>query len=330
MLERIKNFIKEEWKILLLLIGVYFVFTYQFPYVVYTPGGAINMSERIEGKNLNSEDGSINMTYVSMIKGTIPYLALAQIVPDWDVVKSDNITYDDTDFDETVEIDKIYMQEAISNAENVAYQNASIDYKKTKTHNVVTYVNEDAKTNLKYGDEILSIDGQEYEGLSEFQKYISSKSVGDKVRIEYLRDDKKHIDEVTLIKLDKTTKVGISIVTIYDYDTPYNISVKTKSSESGPSGGLMTALAIYNSITEHDITKGRTIMGTGTISLDGKVGEIGGVKYKLLGAEREGADVFLCPKENYEEAKKVKEENDIDIEIYGVETFKEAIDYLNK
>ena len=67
-------------------------------------------------------------------------------------------------------------------------------------------------------------------------------------------------------------------------------------------------MEIYNQITDNDITNGLKIMGTGTISKDGKVGEIGGVKYKLLGAVKNKADVFICPKENYEEAKKVRDE----------------------
>ena len=43
----------------------------------------------------------------------------------------------------------------------------------------------------------------------------------------------------------------------------------------------MTALAIYNYLTEEDITHGKTIVGTGTIDINGNVGLIGGVKYKL-------------------------------------------------
>lgn len=106
------------------------------------------------------------------------------------------------------------------------------------------------------------------------------------------------------------------------------MDVAFKSSESGPSGGLMTALAIYNSLVEEDITKGRYIIGTGTIDKDGNVGEIGGVKYKIIGAVKKDADIFLCPVENLEEALEVKKENDLNIEIKGVKTLEEAINYL--
>ena len=72
-----------------------------------------------------------------------------------------------------------------------------------------------------------------------------------------------------------------------------NIKVKTKSSESGASGGFMTALAIYNALTSDDITKGKIIAGTGTIDSEGNVGVIGGVKYKLSGAVKNHADIML-------------------------------------
>ena len=90
----------------------------------------------------------------------------------------------------------------------------------------------------------------------------------------------------------------------------------------------MLSLAIYNAITKEDITKGKTIVGTGTIDINGNVGKIDGVKYKILGANKNKADLFICPKENYEEAIKIKEEHNLDLKIVSVSTFDEAINYL--
>lgn len=92
----------------------------------------------------------------------------------------------------------------------------------------------------------------------------------------------------------------------------------------------MLSLAIYNAISDEDITKGRTVVGTGTIDILGNVGEIDGVKYKLLGANNNDAEIFLCPMENYEEALEVKEEFNLNIDIHGVATFDEALEYLLK
>ena len=91
----------------------------------------------------------------------------------------------------------------------------------------------------------------------------------------------------------------------------------------------MTSLAIYDALIDEDLTNGLTISGTGTIDIDGNVGSIGGVKYKLKGAINNKADIFFVPNgENYDEAIKIAEEKKYDIKIIGVSTLKEAITYL--
>ena len=60
------------------------------------------------------------------------------------------------------------------------------------------------------------------------------------------------------------------------------------------------------------------------------VGEIGGVKYKLMGAVSSKADIFFVPKENYKEALDTKNKYKYDIEIVEVGTLEEAIKYLKE
>ena len=91
----------------------------------------------------------------------------------------------------------------------------------------------------------------------------------------------------------------------------------------------MLSLAIYNSLIDEDITKGKKVVGTGTIDINGNVGKIDGVKYKILGAVKNKANLFICPKENYDEVIRVKKNHNLDIKIISVETFDEAIEYLN-
>ena len=90
----------------------------------------------------------------------------------------------------------------------------------------------------------------------------------------------------------------------------------------------MLALEIYNQLIEEDITKGIKIAGTGTIDSDGNVGSIGGVKYKVAGADSDDAKIFFVPIENYEEAIKTKKEKKLDIEVVKVGTLVDAINYL--
>ena len=70
----------------------------------------------------------------------------------------------------------------------------------------------------------------------------------------------------------------------------------------GPSAGLMFTLGAITRVTPEDETNGVTIAGTGTMEKDGKVGPIGGVRLKLLGARRDGAKWFLVPASDCAEA----------------------------
>ncbi|MDF7664201.1 Lon protease [Bifidobacterium sp. ESL0763] len=69
----------------------------------------------------------------------------------------------------------------------------------------------------------------------------------------------------------------------------------------GPSAGMMYALGVIDKLTPADETGGRVIAGTGTISKSGKVGQIGSIRLKMLGARRDGATWFLAPASNCDE-----------------------------
>ena len=133
------------------------------------------------------------------------------------------------------------------------------------------------------------------------------------------------------MKQNKEDKLlGVMIVTNYIYETEEDLDIFFKNGEGGSSGGLILSLGIYSKITGIDLLKGRNIAGTGTIDILGNVGEIDGIKYKIAGAVRKKMDVILVSPYNYEEAKQVIEENNYDIELVEVKTFKDAVEYLTK
>ena len=117
-------------------------------------------------------------------------------------------------------------------------------------------------------------------------------------------------------------------MTDFELDTSDEVKLKFKKSESGSSGGLMMALSIYSAISESDILKGRNIAGTGTIDINGNVGEISGVKYKIMGAAKNDIDIVFVPSANYKEAIKTKKDNNYKLDIVSVDTFLDAINYL--
>jgi PDZ domain-containing protein len=110
----------------------------------------------------------------------------------------------------------------------------------------------------------------------------------------------------------------------FDYTLPFPVRIVPQKIVGGPSAGLMFALTVYDLVSPGDLTGGRKIAGTGTISLDGTVGPIGGVERKVVAAELAGAEYFLSPPENYAAALAAAR----DIQVVRVATAEEAIAFL--
>ena len=328
--EKGKSFIKENYKSLIVLIIIFMVFTIELPYSIYTPGGAVNLNDRVEISNKEKVEGSFNMAYVSMVKGTIPFLLLSKVFPDWDIVKKENITAEGESMDELMLRERLYLQESIDTAIINAYKQAGKEINIKSVINNVSYISEESKTDLKIGDQIISVNGTNISSILELKEIVEKLEENEKVNLKIKRKDKEREAYATTYKIEGITKIGISFVTTYDYETAPSVRIKSKSTEAGSSGGLMMSLTVYNGITNTDITKGKKIVGTGTIDIDGNVGEIGGVKYKLIGAVKNKADVFICPGENYAEALEVAKEKDYDIKIISVSTFEEALKKLKE
>lgn len=325
----IKNYLKENYLSLIFLILFACFCFYDTGYSIYKPGGTINSSERVSGDNIYESKGTFNMAYVGYMKAKLPYYLLAKLIPSWELVKNDNLTISDNEtLNDMIIRDHLEYQNAISNATKVAFDYAKIDYQITKTTSYVYYKNPSSKSNIKVGDKLISYDNLKITTLSELKKYINTKRAGDTIHIKYLEDEQEKEENTEIYEEQNSKFIGLAFININDYSSKYNIKIKSKESESGPSGGLITALAIYDSIIKEDITKGKKIVGTGTISEDGKVGEIGSISYKIASATKAKADIFLCPKENYEEAKEYAKKHNLKIKIKAVSTFEEAINYL--
>jgi PDZ domain-containing protein len=64
----------------------------------------------------------------------------------------------------------------------------------------------------------------------------------------------------------------------------------------------MFSLGILDTLSEGSMAAGYHVSGTGTINAAGEVGPIGGVGLKMIAAKNSGADLFLVPEGNCEEA----------------------------
>ena len=325
----IKKIIRENIGFFITWIVVLLLFFVDTPYLIYTPGSYIDLGTRLDADTDNKTSGTFGMAYVSVVKASPIFIGISYLNKNWDLISKDKVKYDDETLKDAEKRDKISMEEAVSNAKIAAFKEASGTYNIDDVHHIITYL-DSSDTELKLFDEIKSVDGITVNNLEDIRNVVATKEIGTKMNIEVMRNEKLITVSSSVYEVEGRKILGISLTDVYDVTTSPEVEIKIKSNESGPSGGLMMSLSIYNSLVSEDISKGKKIIGTGTIDVDGNVGEIGGVKYKLIGAVKNKADIFLCPKENYEEAVKVANDNNYNIKIVAIFTLKEAIEELEK
>jgi PDZ domain-containing protein len=223
----------------------------------------------------------------------------------------------------------MFLDEANQNATYVVYKKLGKEFIINEYHNYVVFIYDKAMTDLKIGDEVVEIEGEKLTTQEQYSSIVEKHNIGDTINLKVIEEGKVKDKYIKVINYDNNKITGIYLVAKYDYECHPKIDFNFDKDESGPSGGFMLALAIYNKLTPDDITKGYRIVGTGTIDQNGNIGEVGGIEYKLKSAVKSKADIFLVANgANYEEAMKLKEEKNYKIKIIGVSTFDDALRYL--
>lgn len=326
--ENTKEKILPFFKQIIILGVILFLGLFKLPYYVDVPGGIINVFDKIDVTNPNS--GTLNMPYVSELKASIPVYLLARFNDKWDIIKKEEVVADNETEKDSILRNKIMLKEANNSAVIYSYKKAGKNIDVSYNGIYVTYIFSDiADTDLKVGDKIIAIDEKNITTKEDVYDIINNKNVGDIVNIKVLHDKEEFTRTAKIVNYENRHIIGFMFSEDVDYEIEEDINFKFANNESGPSGGLAMTLGIYSYLTNTDLTKNKKIVATGTIDTFGNVGSIGGVKYKLLGAVKNKADIFIVPNgENYEEALNVKEKYNCNIDIVGVDDFDETLEYL--
>lgn len=312
---------------------------YTLPYYISKPGLAKELEPIITVDGGHKEQGSFMLTTVRMGKANIYTYLMAkfskyqEIYPIEDILRKGESEHDyNTKQLHLMESSKTYAIEA-------AYKKAGIPieyrYKGVYVMSIVPGMPAEGK--LETGDRLMSVDGKNLKSMDELLSRLAAKKAGESVELAYIRDGKKHHAKLTLKPFKEFPgKAGIGIEPVDDRELIVSPKVKVKTDEiGGPSAGLMFALEIYNQLTKEDLTKGYQIAGTGTLS-SGIVGPIGGIEQKIVAADKAGAEYFFAPNEkgakdsNYRAAVKTAKDIGTEMVIVPVDTFDEAVAYLEK
>jgi PDZ domain-containing protein len=310
------------------------------PYVTMRPGPAFDTFGEIGGKRMFTfgkgvktypTDGALDFTTVSVTRAdarlTLGDVVSAYLDPDVAVVPRD-IVYPQG---ETAEDSRSEGQAQLTSSKDssrvVALRAAG--YTVSEEPSVVGVAKEGAAAGvLRPDDRITAVDGRRTATSQDVVDAVGRVEPGTTVRLDVVRDGKERAVDVTTRpdpQDPKVPRIGVSLGTSYDF--PIDVENNVGDEVGGPSAGTMFALAIYDQLTPGSLTGGRTVAGTGTLSADGTVGPIGGVRQKMAGAAQAGASVFLVPQSNCAEAARG---SDHGLTLVSVRTFDEALDDLER
>jgi len=314
----LKRFIPGLTVVTIAVLGLGFVIP--VPYVMLTPGPVFNTIGSVDGKELIRISGA--PTYQTA--GQLDMLTVSEFggpQEGLDVIQAVKGLFDGTEkvlprqavFPEGVSSHEIQQRDAEDFSASQSYAiGAALSYLKLPVHEYV-YISSvtegaPAQGKLHAGDKVIAINGKAVSTPDDVVSHVHNSPIG--TPIVFKVDRTGHMlnvtvwsaahrdDPATSLDESKIPYVGISLDTGYAGDFPIEFGV---DGVGGPSAGTMFAVGIIDKLTPGFLNGGKNVAGTGTIDGQGKVGPIGGIQQKMVGAKNAGATLFLAPATNCDE-----------------------------
>ncbi|MFC4125278.1 YlbL family protein [Nocardia rhizosphaerae] len=279
------------------------------PFVALGPGPTFDTLGEVDGKPvvdvtgapLDPTTGRLNMTTVSVRDGLNLFEAFGfwasgdhGLVPRAEVYPP-GVSRE--------EIDKSNEQD-FKDSESDA-EVAALHYLDLPTVVLVRGLTEDgpAARVLEVGDELISVDDIPLTSPQDVVDIVGTRAPGDTITLRYRRGDAEQTAPVTLAaRPDDEAKGYLGLTPGEGGRPPLRVEFNL-ADIGGPSAGLMFSLALIDKLSPGELNGGRFVAGTGTIDQEGKVGPIGGIQYKMIAAREAGAETFLVPAANCNEAR---------------------------
>jgi len=211
-----------------------------------------------------------------------------------------------------------------------------------------------ASGSLEVGQVVTAVDGHKTPDACAFAQALASRRPGQRVR---LLVERSHVSTKAVIVPGPTAPVtvrlgrwpsdvthpaptpacpgtgwhgqgflGVEAETQQAFRFPFAVRLHT-TSIGGPSAGLAMTLGIIDKLWDGDLTGGRRIAATGTISPTGAVGAVGGVPEKTVAVERAGATAFFVPAAQVRTAESKATRS---LRVYGVRTLAQVLEDLRR
>lgn len=187
-------------------------------------------------------------------------------------------------------------------------------------------------------DHIVEADGVTLETVADLSGVLADKQPGDEVElvIERPGDGRSTVTVELSAAPDDPDR---TIVGFTPFDTaairlPFEVDIET-GDIGGPSAGLAFTLALIDELSPGSLTGPQDVAVTGTISLDGSVGAIGGLTQKVSAVHQNGVRTFLVPASQPELSDPAKMQRLLDaghgeVDVVPVATLDEALAALEE
>ena len=334
-----------------LLVVICFLMLYRLDAYIMKPGSAYDVSKFVTVENDYTENkGSMSLMTVAMQQAT-PFSYLWAKTQKYQKLMDINQVRNPLEDEEEYNVRQLkLMSDSQFNAKYIAFQKAGLQ---TTIHFdgvfVLNVLDGGASDGLlKAGDEIIEVDGHKISNQQMLVDLLKPKELGDKATVKFIRNKNEQEVTITLKEIpraeEKRAGLGISYAESKSIETNPKVTMKTEDI-GGPSAGLMFTLEILDQLLKEDLTKGYAVAGTGEMLVDGSVGRIGGIDYKVIAADRDGMEIFFAPDDeispelkakhpelesNYATAVKTAKEIGTKMKIVPVKTVDDAINYLKQ
>lgn len=305
------------------------------PYEAITPGSTVDVSRLISipGKTHHEPSGSVSLVDVNLVPlRAINYLFF-RLNPDNQIVPTGEIlgTNSQSTYDEQGVLDMVSAQQA---ATYIAFQQLGYSIQARQDGATVYDLSMRSpaslgasKTSLIVGDIIRKIDGVTISNVTSLRNVLTHYRIGELIAIEvqHYGQAKKHSvdlrlgalgtnksgNEVCVPSSSSTFRshqsgvpcLGVVLMPMYHFvNQPFAVNLSAEGI-IGPSAGLAFTLGLIHDLDQLSLTNGLSIAATGTISMNGSIGDVGGVAQKTIAVRKSGASVFFVPKSEFEIAK---------------------------
>jgi len=305
----------------------------QVPYVIESPGNAETVQNLITVPPDHSFPTSdrINLVTVTVDTDVSAFEKWwAERSSDQTVVPAKQVLGTQTR-QENDRLNQVLMRQSKDAAVLVALEKLGYHVTPTQTGALIVSIERGTPADgiLQVGDTIVAVDGQPIASRDQLVQALGARKPGDQVSLG-IEDPNGNRRDATVTLANHPDKPGSGFVGVgaddrLDYPSlPFDVSIDSQRI-GGPSAGLAFTLGLLDELSPGDLTGGKEVAATGTISADGTVGEIGGIEQKVTTVHRAHIPYFLVPADDAPAAQKSAPS---DVQIVPVHTLDDALAFL--